>query len=501
MAAAVSASGVTDGDYDLVVIGAGSGGLEAAYNSAVLHKARVAVVEPQLKHGPPHFAALGGTCVNVGCVPKKLLVIGAGYRHAFADSVGFGWNVDVGALRHDWGKMQAAKDAAVEGINQSYVEMFEEAKMDLYQGWATVEPDGHTVAVHKRSPLNGVAEEDDRILTLRGRHLLIATGSWPRLPAIPGIEHAITSNEAFYLPTRPERVLIVGGGYIAVEFANILNGFGSAVTLLYRGELFLRGFDRDVREELRAQMSQYPGLMLVFGDNPRAIERLEDGSLQVVTEKGATLVVDAVLYAIGREPRSALGLEAAGVALTAAKGVQVDEYGRTSVPHIFAIGDVTDRIQLTPVAIHEGAAVADTMFGEARPHDHRHVASAVFSVPPIGTVGLIEEAAAQQYPVVAVYKTSFTPMMHKVSGAAYKKFLIKVVTDHSTGRVLGVHLLGADAAEIIQPVAIAVKMGATIRDFYTTIGVHPTSAEELCSMRTPSYYFVAGARSDTPEAP
>eukprot|EP00760_Papus_ankaliazontas_P006375 PhM_4_TR1301/c1_g1_i1/m.105379/K00383/GSR, gor; glutathione reductase (NADPH) len=479
--------------YDLVVIGAGSGGLEAAWNIATTYKKSVAVVEPQINHGPPHYAALGGTCVNVGCVPKKLLVTAANYSHTFRDSVGFGW-AEAASKKVDWEKLMKAKDDAVAGINKSYVGMFEDAKMDLLLGWGSMK-DANTVLVCEEGPGKGTAVE------IKAKNTLIAVGGWPTRPNVPGIEHTITSNEAFYIKQRPSSVLIVGGGYIAVEFACIFNGLGvESTTLMYRGELFLRGFDSDVRSELRNQMKEYPGMNLVFGDNIAKIELQPDGQKKVTTENGQTFVTDIVMYATGRHPRTdGLNLEGVGVALDAkSKAVLVDPQGRTNVSNIWALGDVTNRIQLTPVAIHEGDVVADSMFGEARSVDHNAVASAVFSIPPIGTVGLTDEAAAKKFPRVAVYKTRFKPLMHNITGFEYKGFLAKVVTDHSTGTVVGVHLLGSDAPEIIQGVAIAVKMGAKLKDFYSTIGVHPTSAEELCSMRTPDYFFVDGKKSETP---
>eukprot|EP00759_Apiculatamorpha_spiralis_P037198 PhF_6_TR3715/c0_g1_i2/m.5312/K00383/GSR, gor; glutathione reductase (NADPH) len=326
----ITAAAAAANVYDLIVIGAGSGGLECAYNSAVFHKAKVAVVEPQLEHGPPHYSALGGTCVNIGCVPKKLLVTGATYRHQFMDSKGFGWQT--GAPTEpvlDWSTLMKAKDAAVQNINKSYMGMFEDAKMDLIQGWGTVGADGASVVIHSKSPIQGGTAADPSV-TVRTKNVLVAVGGWPNKPTIPGIEHAITSNEAFYIPTKPKSVLVVGGGYIAVEFACIFNGLGvNAVHLMYRGSLFLRGFDQHVREELKSQMSNYPGMNLHFGENPAKIEKQPDGTFKVTTEKGTEITVDLVMYATGRVPRSSgLGLTEAKVNLSPSGAVLVDEYGR-----------------------------------------------------------------------------------------------------------------------------------------------------------------------------
>lgn len=490
------ASAVVKAAYDLVVIGAGSGGLEAAWTAAVTYKQRVAVIDTQKEHGPPNFAALGGTCVNVGCVPKKLLVTGANFLESFNDSVGFGWDLKPQDIQHNWKKLLEAKNAAVKGINDSYVGMFKDAGMDFVQGWGAFQ-DPKTIVVRDQPNGSGVVTHE-----LSAKYSLIATGSWPMIPKIPGAEHVITSNEAFYLPECPKRMLIVGGGYIGLEFASIFKSFvGSTgqVHLAYRGDLFLRGFDQDVREELRDQMIAR-GIDVMFKENPSKIELNPDGSKAVTFESGKTLVVDCVMYATGRTPRSGqINLAAAGVAVNEkSKAIIVDQYSKTNVEHIYAIGDVTDRLQLTPVAIHEGACFAQTVFGnQPTAPCHKNVPSAVFTIPQIGTVGLTEEQAAKEFKTVAIYKSSFKPLMHNITGAAHKKFLVKVVVDHSTGTVVGVHLCGAETGEIIQGVAIAVKMGAKISDFYSTIGVHPTSAEELCSLRTPSYYVVGGVKMES----
>ena len=483
--------------YDLVVIGAGSGGLEAAYNAATLYKARVAVIDVQTHHGPPFYSALGGTCVNVGCVPKKLMVTGAGFAEHFKDAVGFGWSIPQPS--HSWATLMAAKDKAVLDINKSYESMFTEG-LEFVMGWGAMKDKTTVLVTSVRGDAATTTHE------LSAKFVLLATGGWPVMPKLPGIEHCISSNEAFYLREAPKRVLIVGGGFIAVEFAGIFQSFlphgleGAAhVTLCYRGPLFLRGFDRCVREELRDQMTAR-GIRLKFLCNPTAIEKCPDGTLKVTFDScPEPLLCDVVMFATGRSPNvSSLNLSAIGVAMAADGSISVDPNSKTSVDNVYAIGDVTNRMQLTPVAIHAGAGVAETLFGgQVRAPNHHLVPYAVFSIPQIGTVGLAEDAAAKVCARVAVYRSRFTPLMHKVSGQAHKGFLCKVVVNHDTGLVLGVHICGADAAETIQGVGIAVKMGAKIQDFYGTIGVHPTSAEELCSMRTPSYFLLDGVKAET----
>eukprot|EP00331_Platyophrya_macrostoma_P024684 CAMPEP_0176437488 /NCGR_PEP_ID=MMETSP0127-20121128/18658_1 /TAXON_ID=938130 /ORGANISM="Platyophrya macrostoma, Strain WH" /LENGTH=494 /DNA_ID=CAMNT_0017821137 /DNA_START=106 /DNA_END=1590 /DNA_ORIENTATION=- len=487
--------------FDLVVIGAGSGGLEAAYNAAALYQKNVAVLDVQEHHGPPYYAALGGTCVNVGCVPKKLMVTGANFRESLKESAGFGWEFDRDSVKTSWKTLMAGKDAAVLDINKSYAGMFADTKgLHFVKGWGSLES-SKVVAVR-----DGPGESAKVIDRLETEYILIATGSWPQMPKISGIEHAISSNEAFYLPDAPRRVLMVGGGYIAVEFAGIFNAYKPAdgnVSLCYRGDMILRGFDLDVRTELAEQLRKN-GIDVLLKENPAKIELLDDGTRRVTFESGKVQDFDVVMFATGRNPRTdGLHLSEAGVAVNPKHGgIQVDSFSKTSVDNIYAIGDVTNRIMLTPVAINEGAAFADTVFGgKPRATDHTNVAAAVFSIPPIGTVGLIEEDAAKKFAQVGVYKTSFTPLMHKMSGSSYKKFMIKIVTNHQTGLVLGVHMLGSDAPEIIQAVGVAVKMGAKISDFYSTIGVHPTCAEDMCSMKTPEYFYLNGAKVDKiPEA-
>ncbi|KAG5487594.1 hypothetical protein LSCM4_08039 [Leishmania orientalis] len=479
--------------YDLVVLGAGSGGLEAGWNAAALHKKKVAVVDLQKEHGPPFYAALGGTCVNVGCVPKKLMVTGAQYMDLIRESSGFGWEMKRDSIRPNWKTLIAAKNKVVSSINQSYQSMFADTEgLSFHMGFGVIE-DAHTVVVRKcDDPSSDVLE------TLDTEYILIATGSWPTRLGIPGDELCITSNEAFYLEDVPKRTLCVGGGYISVEFAGIFNAYkppGGHVDLCYRGEVILRGFDLELRKSLTKQL-EANGIKVRTHVNPSKITKNNDGSKHVVFEDGSQADYDHVMLAIGRMPRSqSLQLEKAGVKTDKNGAVLVDAYSKTSVDNIYAIGDVTNRVMLTPVAINEGAAFVETVFsGKPRATDHSKVACAVFSIPPIGTCGMTEEQAAKEYDTVAVYESSFTPLMHNISGSTYKKFLIRIVTNESDGTVLGVHMLGDSAPEIIQSVGICMKMGAKISDFHSTIGVHPTSAEELCSMRTPAYFYEKGNR-------
>lgn len=485
--------------FDLVVIGAGSGGLEAGWNAAALYKKKVAVIDVQEKHGPPYYAALGGTCVNVGCVPKKLLVTGANYMEYIRESAGFGWEFDRSTVKPNWSTMVEAKNKAVGDINKSYEGMFRDTEgLSFHKGFGALQ-DAHTVLVRESEDANSKVLE-----TLTTQHILLATGSWPQRLGVPGDELCITSNEAFYLPEVPKRVLCVGGGYISVEFAGIFNAYkpkDGKVTICYRKETILRGFDLEIRKALTTQL-EANGITVMTNENPAKITRNSDGSKHVTFESGKEADYDVVFCAIGRHPRSqALQLSKAGVEVAKNGAVKVDAFSKTNVANIYAVGDVTDRVMLTPVAINEGSALIDTVFGnKPRATDHTKIACAVFSIPPIGACGMIEEDAAAKYGVVAVYKSMFTPLMHNVSGSKYKEFVVRIVTNHETGEVLGVHMLGDSAPEIIQSVGICMKMGAKISDFYNTIGVHPTSAEELCSMRTPAYYYVNGKRTEKLES-
>ncbi len=444
-------------DYDFFVIGGGSGGVRAA-RIAGGHGAKVAVAEERY---------LGGTCVNVGCVPKKLLVYAAHFGEDFEDAVGFGWTV--GERRFDWARLIANKNSEIERLNAVYARMLEASGVDVFDGHADL-IDAHSVAIGER--------------TYSADTILVAVGGWPIKPDVPGAEHAITSNEAFFLDGLPERVVVVGGGYIAVEFAGIFHGLGARVTQLYRGPMFLRGFDQDVRATLAEEMAK-KGIELRFNANIAGIEQA-DGALRATLEDGATIDADCIMYAIGRAPLTAnVGLENAGVALNAKGAVVVDEYSKTSVDNIYAVGDVTDRVNLTPVAIREGHAVADTVFGGApTTTDHADVPSAVFSQPAIGTVGLTESQARESYGAVDVYRSHFRAMKHTLGGRD-EKTLMKLIVDRASDRVVGVHMVGPDAGEIIQGIGIAVKCGATKAQFDATVGIHPTSAEEFVTMREP----------------
>ncbi len=443
-------------DYDLFVIGAGSGGVRASRISAG-HGARVAIAEARL---------VGGTCVNVGCIPKKLLVYAAMFREEHEDAAGFGWSAP--APQHDWARLIANQDREIERLRGIYARLLDQAGVTHIEGRARI-VDPHTVAVGRD--------------TWSAEHILVATGGWPSLPAIPGIEHAITSNEAFHLPALPERVLIVGGGYIAVEFAGIFHGLGASVTQLYRGELFLRGFDDDVRTTLAAELRK-GGIDLRFRANPVRIERTADGTLRATLEDGAQLEAEAILFATGRLPRTRdLGLEAAKVELDARGAVKVDGFSRSSVPSIHAIGDVTDRIHLTPVAIHEGMCLAASLFaGRPTSPDHENVPSAVFSQPPVAVVGLNEARARARYGEIDVYRSRFRELKHTLSGRD-QQAMMKLVVERSGGRVVGAHMVGSYAGEIIQGIAVAIKCGASMALFDATLGIHPTSAEEFVTMR------------------
>ncbi len=443
-------------DYDLFTIGAGSGGVRASRISAS-YGARVVVAEERY---------LGGTCVTVGCIPKKLLVYASSFREEAEDAAGFGWSV--GESEHSWSKLIANKNVEIERLNGIYARLLDAAGVDRLEGRARL-VDEHTVSIDGRE--------------ISAENILVATGGWPHLPEISGIEHAISSNEAFHLEKLPECVVVVGGGYIAVEFAGIFHGLGSRVTQLYRRDLFLRGFDLDVRKALAEEMGK-TDIELRFNANPASIEKAADGGLQVTLEDGSRLEADAVMYATGRKPLTAdLGLEDAKVETGPGGEILVDEYSRSSVESIWAIGDVTDRIQLTPVAIHEGMCLAATLFkGTPTKPDHANVASAVFSQPTIATVGLTEEQAREQYGPVDIYRSRFRELKHTLSGRD-QKTTMKLVVEPASDRVLGCHMVGPHAAEVIQGLAVALKCGATKAQFDATIGIHPTSAEEFVTMR------------------
>ena len=444
-------------DFDLVVIGAGSGGTRASRLSAGFG-ARVAVVEE---------GRLGGTCVNVGCIPKKLFVYASHYGEDFADAAAYGW--DVGPRRFDFARLRKHKDAEIARLNGVYARILDEAGVTRIDGRARLEGP-HTVAVGERH--------------LSAEHILIATGGWPSLPKTTGIEHALSSNEVFALDALPERVVVVGGGYIAVEFAGIFHGMGAATTQLYRGDLFLRGFDGDVRRALASEMKKR-GIDLRFGSDVTRIEKT-GGGLRLTLSDGSRLDTDAVLYATGRAPNTrGLGLEALGAKTGAGGEIVVDDYSRSSVPSVWAIGDVTDRLNLTPVALHDGICFARTVFGgtPTKP-DHRDVPTAVFSTPSIGSVGLTEEEARESHGDVPVFRSSFKPLRHTLTGRD-EQTLVKLVVDRASDRVLGAHMLGPEAGEIIQGLGIAVKCGVSKAQLDSTIGIHPTTAEEFVTLRQP----------------
>ncbi len=442
-------------DFDMFTIGAGSGGV-ASSRRAGSYGARVAICED---------SRVGGTCVIRGCVPKKLLVYGAQFADAFADAAGYGWHVAPPV--HDWAALIAAKDREIGRLEGIYRKLLSDANVTLVEGRARL-VDAHTVEVGGKR--------------YTAANVLIATGAHPVMPAIPGIEHAITSNEALDLVKLPRRIVIVGGGYIAVEFAGIFHGIGAEVTLVIRGEELLRGFDDDIRVTL-AQELRNRGIAIRARTDVTRIEKRGSG-VDLSLSKGDTLSADLVMYATGRHPNTrGLGLEEIGVRVGKANAVMVDEWSRSAVPHIYAIGDVTDRLNLTPVAIAEGRALAETLFNNNPINvDHANVATAVFSQPPIGTVGLTERTAREKYGAVDIYRTRFRPMKHTLSGRE-EGTMMKLVVDRRSDRVLGCHMVGADAPEIIQGLAIALKCGATKRQFDQTIGIHPTAAEEFVTMR------------------
>ncbi len=446
-------------DFDLFVIGAGSGGVRAARFSASFG-ARVAVAESRY---------LGGTCVNVGCVPKKLLVYGAHYAEDFEQARGFGWTHE--RAQFDWPSLIENKNREIERLNGVYRKLLIDSGVTLIDGHARM-LDGHSVEV-----------EGQRY---SARHILIATGGWPHIPDFPGREHAIGSNEAFFLKQLPKRVLVVGGGYIAVEFASIFHGMGATTSLLYRRELFLRGFDGAVREHVRDELVKR-GLDLQFNSDIARIDREADGRLRATLTDGRVMQADCVFYATGRRPMlDNLGLENTAVTLTETGHIQVDEHFQTSVPSILAIGDVIGRVQLTPVALAEGMAVARRLFQpeQYRRVDYQMIPTAVFSLPNIGTVGMSEEQARAAGHRVKIFESRFRPMKLSLTDSQ-ERSLMKLVVDAESDRVLGCHMVGPEAGEIIQGLAVALKAGATKQVFDDTLGVHPTAAEEFVTMRTP----------------
>ena len=449
---------MTDFDFDLFVIGGGSGGVRAA-RVAASHGARVGVAEEY---------RIGGTCVIRGCVPKKLLVYASAFSEAFEDAAGFGWTV--GAPRFDWPTLIANKDREIARLEEIYARNLDLSGVEIFRSRATV-VDPHTVEI---------ATHEKRIRT---KHILVATGGRPFVPDFPGSHHAVTSNEMFDLPELPSTALVMGGGYIACEFAGILHGLGVAVTLAYRGPRLLKSFDHDISAHLTDEMRK-KGIEVLLETDVERIDR--DGTaLRVGLTSGETRKTGLVLAATGRVPNTkGLGLAEAGVRLGPRGEVAVDAWSQSSIPSIFAVGDVTDRLHLTPVAIREGHAFADTLFG-AKPieADHANVATAIFTQPEIGTVGLTEEEARGEGDV-EIYRSSFRPMLHTLSGRD-GRMLMKLIVSRTSRRVLGVHIVGHGAGEMIQLAAVALKMGATKEDFDRTVAVHPTAAEELVTMRVP----------------
>ncbi len=447
-------------DFDLFVIGAGSGGVRASRMAAGFG-ARVAVAEDRY---------LGGTCVNVGCVPKKLLAYAAHFAEDIEDAAGYGWNLNTEGF--DWPRLVANKNAEISRLNGIYHNLLTSAGVQLLEGRARI------VGPHEVE-VNGQRYRSERIL--------IATGGWPFVPEFPGSEHVISSNEAFFLEQLPKRVVVVGGGYIAIEFAGIFHGLGCDTTQLYRGDLFLRGFDQGVREHM-AQVLRAKGLDLRFNSDVSRIERNSDGSFQVYLDNDEQLETDLVLYATGRRPHvDGLGLENTAVALDAKGNIQVDAHYQTSEPSIYAIGDVTDTVELTPVALAEGMALARWLYkrDEYRPVDYDDIPTAVFCIPNIATLGLSEEAARKKGHKLKIFESRFRAMRNTLAGRGEQSFM-KLIVDQQSDQVLGVHMVGPEAGEIVQGLAVAVKAGATKAVFDATLGIHPTAAEEFVTMRSPT---------------
>jgi len=448
---------MTDHDVDLFVIGAGSGGVRAA-RIAASYGARVMIAEEY---------RVGGTCVIRGCVPKKLLVYASRFADEFEDAAGYGWSV--GKPKFDWASLIANKDREIARLEAAYTTTLERYNVEIVKSRAVLE-DAHTIRLATGA-------------RIRAETILIATGARPHHgTAIAGGEHVISSNEAFHLKKLPKRILIQGGAYIALEFAGIFNGLGSEVTLVYRGEKILRGFDEDVREHLTREL-ELRGIKVLTRKIVKAVEKVDHG-FDVALSDNEQIMVDLAMFATGRRPNvEGLGLETAGVKISERSGIMVDVYSKTSVPNVYAVGDVTDRVNLTPVAIREGHAFADTVFGDKPTKvDHSNVPTAVFSEPEVGVIGLTEAQAVEKLGKVDIYKASFRPMKATLSGRDTRVFM-KLVVDGNTDKIVGCHIIGPDAAELIQVVGIAVTMGATKADFDATMAVHPTAAEELVTMR------------------
>jgi glutathione reductase (NADPH) len=456
-----------DFEFDLLVIGGGSGGVRAA-RMAAQRGARVGLIEA---------GALGGTCVNVGCIPKKLYSYAAHYGEAFHEAPGFGWVLEQ-APRFDWALLKANRAREIARLNGVYLQLLEGAGVKVLRGW------GHLTGPQQVTlrPPEGVAS------SLTARHILVATGGHPHVPDIKGRELAVTSNDMFDLPNFPKRLLVVGGGYIACEFASIFNGLGAQVTQLYRGEQVLRGFDDDVRAFLAAEMRK-AGVDLRLQADVQALSAGADG-VRVSLQGGGSLEVDTVLYATGRVPNVRdLGLADVGVAQGKGGAVLVNAHYQTSVPSIYALGDVTARLQLTPVALGEGMALVDHLFGppagkRPRAMNYDFIPTAVFTHPNVGTVGFSESAARREFGAIHVFSSEFKSLRHTLSGST-ERTLMKLVVDAASDRVVGLHMVGPDAGEVVQGFAVAMKAGATKAVFDSTIGIHPTAAEEFVTMREP----------------
>ncbi|WP_211227129.1 glutathione-disulfide reductase [Saccharospirillum impatiens] len=447
-------------DYDLIVIGAGSGGVRAA-RMAATKGARVAIIESRY---------LGGTCVNVGCVPKKLFVYASEFSQSFKDAAGFGYTVDK-KPEFEWARLRDNKTNEIKRLNGVYDGLLSRAGVDIIHGHGQF-VDEHTVAVEDRQ--------------FSAKHVVIATGSWPVMPDAEGAEHIISSNEVFYLDSFPKDVIVIGGGYIAVEFAGIFNGLGAKTHLLHRGEPVLRGFDDDIREFVSSELEQ-AGIQLLYNREISKVEALDSGRFKATLSDGSVRETDLIVSAIGRRPLlDGLNIDKAGVKVASAGHLDVNEHYQTNVPHIFALGDVIGRVQLTPVALAEGMYVADYLFDESpRAVDYNLIPTAVFCQPNIGTVGMTEAEAAKQFERVEVYQANFKAMKNTLSGNP-ERTLMKLLVDCDSRAVIGAHMVGESAGEIIQGLAVAMTAGATKADFDRTIGIHPTAAEEFVTMRSPA---------------
>ena len=447
-------------DFDLFVIGGGSGGVRAA-RMAAKHGVRVALAEA---------AELGGTCVNVGCIPKKLYSYAAGYAEAFAEAPGYGWSF-ASAPTFDWAHLKAQRAKEIKRLNGAYRGLLDTAGVTLIRGWAQL-ADKHTVTVGSASHT--------------ARHVLIATGGMPFVPDFPGREHVKVSDDMFDLPEFPKQMTIVGGGYIACEFASIFAGLGAEVTLLQRQAHILSGFDEDARQFLAREMGKH-GIDIRLNSQVASVTRPSaDGPLEIALERGTRIEADTVLVATGRRPATqGIGLEAAGVELDDHGRVVVDGHYRSSIASVYALGDVSTRMQLTPVALAEAMALVDTLFGDGRRKvDYDYIPTAVFTHPNVGTCGLTEAAAREKYGKVTLFTSEFKSLRHTLSGRDERTFL-KLIVDAASDRVVGLHMVGADAGEVVQGFAVAMRAGVTKADFDGTIGVHPTLAEEFVSMRDP----------------